>query len=178
MLTEREKADPGIPASGRHGGVMKIRSQTAAAYRIIQTLGALIWLACAFVAAAILVMEIRTPDKNAWQYCLIILLGILAVIFLNNFLALLGQNFKSVEITDGGETVRLKQFGRTVTLRPEEITQVRLEEKNLLYSFSLRPRQMLVIEADGVLWQIRSDTITYYDRVINYFMEKDEDGTI
>ena len=37
---------------------------------------------------------------------------------------------------------------------------------------------MLVIEADGVLWQIRSDTITSYDRVINYFMEKDEDGTI
>ena len=55
---------------------------------------------------------------------------------------------------------------------------MKLEEKYLLYSFSTKPRKMLVIEAPGVLWQIRSDTITGYDRVINYFMEQEEDGTI
>ena len=157
---------------------MNIRSQTAASYRIIQTLGALIWLICAFVASAILIMTVRTPDKNAWQYCLIILLGILAIAFLWNGLNLLAQNFKSLEVTDGGQKILLKQFGRTIVLCPDEITQVRLEEKYLFYSFGAKPKEMLVIEAPGVLWQIRSDTITSYDRVINYFMEKEEDGTI
>ena len=157
---------------------MNFRSETAASYRIVHTLGALIWLTCALIASAILVMVVRTPDKNAWQYCLIVLLGILAVVLLYNFLALLGQNFKSLEVTDRGEKILLKRFGRTTVLSPDEITQVRLEEKNLLYSFSMKPKEMLVIEAPGVLWQIRSDTITYYDRVINYFMEQEEDGTI
>ena len=157
---------------------MNFRSETAASYRIVQTIGALIWLACALTSLAVLVMVVRTPDKNAWQYCLIVLLGIFALVLLYNSLALLGQNFKSLEVTDRGEKILLKQFGKTAALRPDEITQVRLEDKNLLYTFSMKPKKMFVIEAPGMLWQIRSDTITGYDRVINYFMEKDEDGTI
>ena len=77
-----------------------------------------------------------------------------------------------------GETILLKQFGKTTVLHPDEITQVRLEEKYLLYSFSTKPKEMLVIEAPGVLWQIRSGSITCYDRVINYFMEQEEDGSL
>ena len=157
---------------------MNFRSETAASYRIVQTIGALIWLACALISLAVLVMVVRTPDKNAWQYCLIGLLGIFALVLLYNFLALLGQNFKSLEVTDRGEKILLKQFGKTAELRPDEIVQVRLEDKNLLYTFSMKPKKMFVIETPGMLWQIRSDTITSYDRVINYFMEKDEDGTI
>ena len=157
---------------------MNFRSETAASYRIVQTIGALIWLACALISLAVLVMVVRTPDKNAWQYCLIVLLGIFALVLLYNFLALLGQNFKSLEVTDRGEKILLKQFGKTAVLRPDEISQVRLEDKNLLYTFSMKPKKMFVIETPGMLWQIRSDTITGYDRVINYFMEKDEDGTI
>lgn len=157
---------------------MNIRSETAASYRVVHIVEAVCWFVCAIIAFAILVMVIRTPDKNAWQYCLIVLLGILALVFVYNALGLLAQNFKSLEVTDRGETILLKQFGKTTVLRPDEITQVRLEEKYLLYSFSTKPRQMLVIEAPGVLWQIRSDTITYYDRVINYFMEQEEDGTM
>lgn len=157
---------------------MNFRSETAVSYRIVHTLCALIWLACALTASAVLVMVINTPDKNVWQYCLIVLLSVLALVLLYNFLSALGQNFKSLEVADRGEKILLKQFGRTTVLRPEEITQVRLEEKNLLYSFSMKPKEMFVIEAPGVLWQIRSDTITGYDRVINYFMEKNEDGTI
>ena len=157
---------------------MNFRSETAASYRIVQTIGALIWLACALISLAVLVMVVRTPDKNAWQYCLIGLLGIFALVLLYNFLALLGQNFKSLEVTDRGEKILLKQFGKTAELRPDEIVQVRLEDKNLLYTFSMKPKKMFVIEAPGMLWQIRSDTITSYDRAINYFMEKDEDGTI
>ena len=157
---------------------MNFRSETAASYRIVQTIGAIIWLACALISLAVLVMVVRTPDKNAWQYCLIVLLGIFALVLLYNFLALLGQNFKSLEVTDRGEKILLKQFGKTAELRPDEIVQVRLEDKNLLYTFSMKPKKMFVIETPGMLWQIRSDTITSYDRVINYFMEKDEDGTI
>ena len=157
---------------------MNFRSETAASYRIVQTIGALIWLACALISLAVLVMVVRTPDKNAWQYCLIVLLGIFAVVLLYNSLALLGQNFKSLEVTDRGEKILLKQFGKTAVLRPDEISQVRLEDKNLLYTFSMKPKKMFVIEAPGMLWQIRSDTITSYDRVLHYFMEKDEDGTI
>ncbi len=157
---------------------MNIRSETAASYRIVHSIGALCWLACAVITSVILVMVVRTPDKTAWQYCLIVLLGILTLVLLYNALSLLAQNFKSLEVTDRGKKILLKQFGKTVSLHPDEIAQVRLEEKYLLYSFSMKPKEMLVIEAPGVLWQIRSDTITYYDRVINYFMEQEEDGTI
>ena len=157
---------------------MNIRSETAASYRIVHIVEAACWFVCAVIALAILVMVIRTPDKNAWQYCLIALLGILALVFVYNALGSLAQNFKSLEVTDRGETILLKQFGKTTVLRPDEITEVRLEEKYLPYSFSTKPKQMLVIEAPGVLWQICSDTITSYDRVINYFMEQEEDGTM
>lgn len=157
---------------------MNIRSETAASYRVVHIVEAILWFACAVVSSVILVMAARTTDKNTWQYCLIVLLGILALVFVNNSLGLLAQNFKSLEVTDRGETILLKQFGKTTVLHPDEITQVRLEEKYLLYSFSTKPKEMLVIEAPGVLWQIRSDSITCYDRVINYFMEQEEDGTM
>ena len=157
---------------------MNIRSETAASYRVVHIVEAVIWFACAVISSVILVMVIRTPEKNAWQYCLIVLLGALTLVFVYNALRLLGQNFKSLEVTDRGETILLKQFGKTTVLHPDEITQVRLEEKYLLYSFSTKPKEMLVIEAPGVLWQIRSDSITYYDRVINYLMEQEEDDSM
>ena len=157
---------------------MNIRSETAASYRVVHIVEAVIWFACAVISSVILVMVIRTPEKNAWQYCLIVLLGALTLVFVYNALRLLGQNFKSLEVTDRGETILLKQFEKTTVLHPDEITQVRLEEKYLLCSFSTKPKEMLVIEASGVLWQIRSGSITCYDRVINYFMEQEEDGSL
>ncbi len=135
---------------------------------------ALVWFSCAAVALAIFVMVIRSSDKNAYQFFLMGVLILLCIVCAANAAALIVQNFKSIEITDNGETILLRQFGRTVSIRPDEITQVKLEEKYLLYSFSTKPLTMLIVEAPGISWQIRSDIITNYDRVLNYFMESGE----
>ena len=154
---------------------MNIRSETAASYRVVHIVEAVIWFACAVISSVILVMVIRTPEKNAWQYCLIVILGFLACVLACVAWSLFSQNFKSIEITDRGEKITLKKLGRTLIISPEEIVQVRLEEKYLLYSFSTKPRQMLVIDTARGSWEVRSDIITYYDRVINYFTEIDQE---
>ena len=153
---------------------MNFKSTITRSYRILHAVGACVWLLCSLISAGVVVMIMIMPDKNAWQYFLIAALSCLAVVLACNAFALFSQIFKSLEVADRGETVRLKQLGKTVTLPPADITQVKLEEKYLLYSFSAKARKMLVIEAPGVRWEIRSDIITNYDRVINFFMEKDQ----
>lgn len=153
---------------------MIIRSEINRAYQILHLIGAAVWLACAVTAALILADLLRAPGKNAWQYCLIVILGFLACVLACVAWSLFSQNFKSIEITDRGEKITLKKLGRTLIISPEEIVQVRLEEKYLLYSFSTKPRQMLVIDTARGSWEVRSDIITYYDRVINYFTEIDQ----
>ncbi len=157
---------------------MNFKSQISKSYRILHIIGAVAWFLCAAVAAAVLAMIVRSPDKNTYQIILMAVLILLIIVFLYNSAALLSQIFKSLEITDNGNTILLKKIARTYSLHPEEIRQVRLEEKYLLYSFSTKPRSMLVVDAPGVSWQVRSDIITYYDRVLNYFMEFDKDESV
>ena len=148
---------------------MNIRSQIAKSYQILHCIGAAAWLLCALVDAAVIYILIGRQGKNAWQLTLIIILTALACVLLCNAWAMFAQNFKSIEIRDHGDRIILKQPGRTLSLRPEEISEVRLEEKYLLFSFSTKPRSMLVIESPAGTWQVRSDILTSYDRVINYF---------
>ncbi|HCI73872.1 MAG TPA: hypothetical protein DHV42_04950 [Lachnospiraceae bacterium] len=153
---------------------MNIKSEISKGYRILHLAGAAAWLLCSLVSAGVVVMIVIMPDKNAWNYFLIAALSCVAVVLAFNALSLAAQVFKSLEVKDNGQTIVLKQFGKTITLRPEEITQVKLAEEYLLYSFSTKPRKMLVIEAANVKWEIRSDIITSYDKVINFFLESDE----
>ena len=151
---------------------MHIRSQITRSYQILHTAGALAWLLCALVDGGILYTLARSPGRSPRSLLLLIILTALACVLLYNAWAMFSQNFKSIEITDHGDRILLKQLGRTLSVRPEEIAQIRLEEKYLLYSFSTRPRSMLVIESPAGIWQVRSDVLTSYDRVINYFTER------
>ena len=154
---------------------MNFKSEVTKSYRILYVIGALIWLGCALVCAAVLYMVWRIPEKGAWQFFLIVLLAVLAAVLLLNACTLFAQLFKSLEITEHGEKVTLIQLGKRIPIRPEEISQVRIEEKYLWSSFSTKPRKMLVIEAPGVRWQVRSDILTSYDRLLNYFEELDQE---
>ena len=151
---------------------MHIRSQISKSYQILHTAGALAWLLCALVDAGIIFTLAGSPGRSARSLLLLIILTALGCVLLYNAGAMFSQNFKSIEITDHGDRILLKQLGRTLSVRPEEIAQVRLEEKYLLYSFSTSPRSMLVIESPAGIWQVRSDVLTSYDRVINYFTER------